>query len=63
MLSSPLKCDKSRESKNPKVARTIMLLSKCVLCDTKKSKFLKEQETKRLLNSLGVKALSVKFLC
>ena len=33
----------------------IMLLSKCVVCDSKKSKFLKEQEASRLLSSLGIK--------
>ena len=32
-----------------------MLLSKCVVCDSKKSKFLKEQEASRLLSSLGIK--------
>ena len=47
-----LKCKKIIESKNPKVVRTknrrIMLLSKCELCDSKKSKFTKEQEARRL---------------
>ena len=32
-----------------------MLLSKCEVCDSKKSKFVKEQETSRLLSSLGIK--------
>ena len=33
-----------------------MLLSKCVVCNSKKSKFLKKQEAKGLLgNSLGAK--------
>ena len=32
-----------------------MLSSKCAVCGTKKSKFLKEQEAKRLLSSLGLK--------
>ena len=48
MLSHSLKCRKNTESKNPKVARTknrrIMLLSKCAVCDSKKSKFIKQQE-------------------
>ena len=47
------------ESKNPKVARTrngrIMLLSKCVVCDSKKPKFIKQQEASGLLSSLGRK--------
>ena len=60
MLSYCLKCRKNTEGKNPKVVRTkngkIMLLPKCVVCDTKKSKFIKEQEASGLLSSLGIKA-------
>ena len=33
-----------------------MLLSKCGVCDSKKPKFIKEQEASRLLSSLRVKA-------
>ena len=47
MLAYCLKCRTNKESKNPKVVRTkngkIMLLSKCPVCDSKKSKFIKEQ--------------------
>ena len=61
MLSYCLKCRKNTESKNPKVLKTkngwIMLLSKCAVCDRKKSKFIKEQETTELLSSLGIKTL------
>ena len=32
-----------------------MLLSKCALCDSKKSKFSKQQEASGLLSSLGIK--------
>ena len=32
-----------------------MLLSKCAVCDSKKSKFIKEQEATGLLSSLGIK--------
>ena len=32
-----------------------MLLSKCEVCDSKKSKFIKEQETSGLFISLGIK--------
>ena len=32
-----------------------MLLSKCVVCVNKKSKFIKEQEASGLLSNLGVK--------
>ena len=58
MLSYCLKCRKNRESKNPKAVRTkngrIMFLSKCVVCDSKKVKFIKEQEASGLLSSLGI---------
>ena len=33
----------------------IMLLSKCAVYNSKKSKFIKEQEASRLLSSLGIK--------
>ena len=61
MLSYCLKGRKNTESKNPKVAKTkngrIMLLSERVVCDSKKSKFIKEQEASGLLllSSLGIK--------
>ena len=46
MLSYCLKCRKNTETKSPKVARKksgrIMLISKCAVCDSKKSKFIKE---------------------
>ena len=31
-----------------------MFLSKCVVCDSKKMKFIKEQEASGLLSSLGI---------
>ena len=59
MLSYCLKCRKNTESKNPKVARTkngtIMLLSKCAVCDRKTSKFIKQQAASGLLSSSGIK--------
>ena len=60
MLLYCLKCRKNTESKNLKVVKTkktgrIMLLSKCAVCDIKKSKFIKEQEASGLLSSLGIK--------
>ena len=55
-----LKCRKNAISKNPKAVRTknwrIILLSKCEVCNSKKLKFVKEQEASRLLCSLGIKA-------
>ena len=59
MLSYCLKSRKNRESKNSKVVRTknrrIMILSKCSVCNSKKSKFLKEQEARGLLSSPGIR--------
>ena len=59
MLSFCLKCRKNTKSKNPKVAKPkngrIMLLSKCEVCNSKKSKFIKEQEASGLLSTLGIK--------
>ena len=61
MLSYCLKCRKNKASKNPKFACTnngrIMLLSKCAICDSKRSKFIKEQEASELLSSLGIKTI------
>ena len=60
------KCRKNTESKTPKVVKTknwkIMLLSKWAVYDSKKSKFIKEQEASGLLSSLGIKTPWVKFL-
>ena len=65
MLWYCLKCRKNTESKNLKVARTkngrIMLLSKCAVCDSKNSKFIKHQEASGLLSSLGIKTLLSKI--
>ena len=56
MLSYCLKCRKNTESKNPTVVKTksgrIMLLSKCAVCYSKKSKFIKEQKAKGLISKL-----------
>ena len=56
MLSYCLKCRKNTESKNPTVVKTksgrIMLLSKCAVCYSKKSKFIKEQKAKELISKL-----------
>ena len=34
-----------------------MTLSKCAICGSKKSRFIKNQEVKGLLSKLGIKAL------
>ena len=54
-----LKCKKNTDTKNPKVARLknggIMLLLKHAVCDSKKLKFVQEQEASGLFSSLGIK--------
>ena len=59
MKSYCLKCKKDTENINPRVSNTTngrtVLLSKCVICDSKKSRFIKNQEAKRLLSNLGLK--------
>ena len=61
MLCYCLKSRKKTVSKNSKVIKTknrkIMLLLKCSLCNSKKSKFFKEQEIKGLLSNLTISAL------
>ena len=51
--------EKNTESKNPNPVKTkngrIMLLSQCAVCNSGKLKFIKEQEARGLLSSLGIK--------
>ena len=60
MLSYCFKCKKNTETINPKVSRTTngktMILSKCAIYSSKKSKFIKEQQAKGLLSNLGIRA-------
>ena len=59
MKSYCLKCRKNTENINPRVTKTsngrTMVLSKCEICGSKKSKFSKNQEAKRLISNLGVR--------
>ena len=59
MLSYCLKYKRNTESINPKVSKTTngkaIILSKCAICDSKKSNFIKEQEAKGLLSNLGLR--------
>ena len=59
MLCYCLKYRKNAESKTSNVARTkngeTMLLSKCALQNSQKSKFIKEQKASKLLSTLGIK--------
>ena len=60
MLSYCLKCRENTESINPKVLKITngktMILSKCAICGSKKSKFIKEQQAKGLLSNVGFRA-------
>ena len=64
MLSYCLKCKKKKKKKNtesiePKASATsngrTMVLSKCAICGSKKSTFVKKQEAKGLLSNLGIR--------
>ena len=54
-----LKCRKHTENIDPKILSTSndkpMILSKCAICGSKKSRFIKNQEAKELLSKLGIK--------
>ena len=59
MKSYCLKCRKDTENIKSRVSKTsnvrIMVLSKCAICDSKKSRFIKNQKAKGLLRNLGVR--------
>ena len=59
MKSYCLKCKKDTENINPWVSNTsngkTMSQSKCAKCSSKKSRFIKNQEAKRLLSNLDIK--------
>ena len=59
MESYCLKCKKNTESIDPKVSSArngrVMILSKCAVCNSKKSRFIKHQEAKGPLSKLGNK--------
>ena len=56
MLSNCLKCRKNTESKNQNVVKTkngrTILSSNCAVCNSKKSRSIKEQEVSGILRSL-----------
>ena len=58
MKSNCLKCRKNTENIDSKISSSsngrAMILSKCAICDSKKSRFIKKQEAKGLLSNLGV---------
>ena len=59
MKSDFLKCRKDTENIIPRVSNTsngkTMILSKCAICGSKKSRFIKNQKAKGLLSNLGIK--------
>ena len=59
MKSYCLKCRKDTENIDPKIWNSsngrAMILSKCAICGSKKSRFIKNQEAKGLLSNLGIK--------
>ena len=59
MLSYCLRCKKNTESIDPKVSVTsngrTLILSKCAICGSKKSKLMKKQEAIGLLSNLGIR--------
>ena len=54
-----LKCKKDTANIDPKMVKTknnrLLMQSKCSVCGTKKSRFVKEQDAKDLLSNLGIK--------
>ena len=59
MKSYCLRCRRNTENIDPKVSNTSngtrTILSKCAICGSKRSRFIKNQEAKGLLSNLGVK--------
>ena len=59
MESYCLKCKKYTKNINPQISSTsnakLKILSKCAICGSKKSKFIKKQEASGLLSKLGIK--------
>ena len=65
MSSYCLKCRKNTKSINPRVSKTnngkIMILLKCAICGSKKSRFIKKQEPIVTLSNLGLEAVLSKI--
>ena len=61
MKSYCLKCRKDNENINHNVLGTnngkAMILSKCSICGSKKSRLVKNQEAKGLLSNVGIRTL------
>ena len=54
-----LKCKTNTDSIDPKIFKTknnrLLMQSKCSVCGTKKSRFVKKQDANGLLSNLGIK--------
>ena len=54
-----LSCKKNTENINPKIVRNkqnrLMIQSNCAVCNSKKSRFIKEQKAMGILSNLGIK--------
>ena len=62
-----LKCKKDTHNIHPKMVKTkknnrLLMQSKCSVCETKKSRFVKKQDAKGLLSNLGIKTPLNKIL-
>ena len=59
MLPYCIKCGENTKSISPLVPKAIndgtVILSKFAVCNTKKARFIKKQEAKRLLSNLSIK--------
>ena len=60
-----MKCRNDTENIDPKMVRTknnrLIMQSKCFVCGIKKSRFVKEQETKGLLSNLEIRTQLIKI--
>ena len=65
MESYCLKCKKHTKNTDPHVSSTsngkFMILSKCAICGSRKSKFIKKQVASGILSSLGIKTSLTKI--
>ena len=54
-----LVCTKYTKNNNPKIVRKrqnrLIIQSNCATCNSKKSRFIKEQQAMRILSNLGIK--------
>ena len=61
-----LKCKTNTSNIDPKIVKTknnrLLMQSKCIVCKTKKERFVKEQDAKGLLRNLGIKTPLSKIL-